>query len=91
MVFCHVGNEPEKQIEGSLEDILWHYTPQEGLLGIIENKNLRASNIFYLNDAAEFAYATGLIKYILFAYPQSDKFNCLYIEAENSQHLLRRQ
>lgn len=40
-------------------DILFHYTSQEGLLGIIQGKEIFATEIRYLNDAMEFAYAIG--------------------------------
>ena len=39
------------------EDNLYHYTTQEGLLGIVEKGEIWATNIFYLNDAAEFKHA----------------------------------
>jgi hypothetical protein len=37
--------------------LLYHYTSQEGLLGILRDKSLRMSSIFHLSDAAEFSYA----------------------------------
>jgi adenosylmethionine-8-amino-7-oxononanoate aminotransferase len=40
--------------------VLYHYTSQAGLLGIINSKVLWASNIFYLNDTTEFAYFVDL-------------------------------
>jgi Protein of unknown function (DUF2971) len=36
-------------------DIIYHYTTQTGLLGIIENKELWATKIIYMNDSTEFA------------------------------------
>ena len=42
--------------------ILFHYTDQSGLCGIIKNKNIWASNIYYLNDSAEFTAASDLAK-----------------------------
>lgn len=53
---------------------LFHYTSMQGLLGIFgdrdnSKKNVKyylwATNIFYLNDAAEFIYAINLTKEIL--------------------------
>ncbi len=41
---------------------LFHYTSQEGLLGILKTKALWASNIHYSNDAAELAYAMELVQ-----------------------------
>jgi len=40
--------------------VLYHYTGQEGLLGIVREKRLRVSSILHLNDAAEFNYTIGL-------------------------------
>jgi hypothetical protein len=34
--------------------ILYHYTSQQGFLGIVEHRAIWASSIFHLNDAAEF-------------------------------------
>lgn len=33
---------------------LYHYTSQDGLIGIFENRKIWATNIFYLNDQQEF-------------------------------------
>ncbi|HXZ32863.1 MAG TPA: DUF2971 domain-containing protein [Terriglobales bacterium] len=41
---------------------IYHYTSNEGFLGIIETKTLWASKLHYLNDSTEFAYALGLIR-----------------------------
>jgi hypothetical protein len=42
-------------------DFLYHYTGQDGLLGIIQSRSLWASNISYMNDATEFGLAHSLI------------------------------
>jgi hypothetical protein len=42
--------------------ILYHYTTQEGLLGILKEQKLRVSSILHLNDAAEFNYTVGLVR-----------------------------
>lgn len=41
-------------------DVVYHYTDQKGLLGIIRGKSIWATDIRYLNDAAEFDHAIGL-------------------------------
>lgn len=43
--------------EKSTADVLYHYTTQAGLLGILKNKVLWASHIHYLNDRKEFWHA----------------------------------
>ena len=40
---------------------LYHYTTTTGIKGIIEEKKIYATNIFYLNDASEFEYAHNLL------------------------------
>lgn len=42
--------------------ILYHYTDQHGLLGILKSKEIWASHTQYLNDAREFRHAVGLVK-----------------------------
>jgi hypothetical protein len=42
--------------------ILYHYTNQGGLLGILESKEIWASHTQYLNDAREFQHAIDLMK-----------------------------
>jgi hypothetical protein len=34
--------------------ILYHYTSQDGLLGILDSKSIWASKVQYLNDEQEF-------------------------------------
>lgn len=41
-------------------DVLYHYTSQMGLKGILESGELWASDIRYLNDASEFTHALDL-------------------------------
>ena len=38
-------------------DILFHYTSQNGLLGILRTKKIWATDLLYLNDASEFNHA----------------------------------
>ena len=45
--------------------ILYHYTSQEGLLGIIKNREVWATEIFYLNDTIEYKYAIDLTSEII--------------------------
>ena len=42
--------------------ILYHYTTQQGLLGIISDKEIWASHTQYLNDVREFRHALDLVK-----------------------------
>jgi hypothetical protein len=39
---------------------LWHYTNQNGLVGILESAQLWATGVRFLNDDQEFTYAKGL-------------------------------
>lgn len=41
---------------------IYHYTSNDGFLGIIQTKTIWASKLHYLNDSTEFAYALGMVK-----------------------------
>jgi hypothetical protein len=49
----------------NLPDTLYHYTSQEGLIGIASTRTIWATNIRYLNDAKEFEYAICLLYEVL--------------------------
>jgi len=49
-------------LERTPPDILYHYTKQQGLLGILGNKEIWASHTQYLNDVSEFRHALDLTK-----------------------------
>ena len=42
--------------------LLYHYTDAKGLIGMLESRQLWASNIMHLNDAGEFVHAIGIVK-----------------------------
>jgi hypothetical protein len=48
-----VANEPTHQDESNPEGLLYHYTTQHGLMGILKNKCIWATHIRYLNDTSE--------------------------------------
>jgi Protein of unknown function (DUF2971) len=41
---------------------LFHYTPQVGLIGIVDSNVLWATNAFYLNDSSELAYGLSVAR-----------------------------
>jgi hypothetical protein len=43
-------------------DILYHYTDQFGLIGIVNTSELWATKIHYMNDSTEFSLALGMAK-----------------------------
>jgi hypothetical protein len=43
------------------EDLIYHYTTTRGLLGILESRELWASDLRYMNDLSELKYANNLI------------------------------
>lgn len=43
--------------ENDATSLLYRYTSEEGLLGIIENDNIRATHVRFLNDYTEFRHA----------------------------------
>jgi len=46
-------------------EVIYHYTSQEGLLGIIQQRALWTSSIRHLNDSTEFEYSVQLVRTIL--------------------------
>jgi hypothetical protein len=48
-------------LAAELTENLYHYTPQAGLLGIVESQSIWASNIQYLNDAQEARLAFSIM------------------------------
>lgn len=50
------GTEPER---------VYHYTDAGGLLGIVKNKGLWASNVWFMNDAREAEYGLDVIERVL--------------------------
>jgi hypothetical protein len=46
-------------------EILYHYTSALGLHGILSHKNLRASNVLFMNDASEVMYGRQLVARVL--------------------------
>lgn len=57
-----------------LPKTLYHYTKQEGLLGIINGKKIWATDILYLNDATEFEYSVNLLKNMIDLYLKSNQY-----------------
>jgi len=51
-----------KDTSPALPPILYKYMSQAGFLGIIESKSIWATDIFYLNDAAEYYHAVDMIR-----------------------------
>ena len=43
-------------------DVLYHYTTQAGLLGIISQKEIWATHTQYLNDRREYLHAIELVR-----------------------------
>lgn len=43
-------------------DVLYHYTTQSGLIGIIRGSEIWATHTQYLNDRSEYIHAVGLIR-----------------------------
>ncbi|MCP5004624.1 MAG: DUF2971 domain-containing protein [Planctomycetes bacterium] len=47
------------------QSTLYHYTSQKGLLGIVNNNEVWATDILYLNDTMEYKYAVDLASEII--------------------------
>src|SRR5215813_10915885 len=49
-------------LDRSAPEMLYHYTTQAGLLGIMRTKEIWASHTQYLNDLREFRHAMQLVR-----------------------------
>jgi len=66
------------------EKILYHYTNQKGLLGILQNREIWATHSQYLNDEREFLHALDLCKTEI-----ADRKSKLDAESETARVLSR--
>jgi len=41
--------------------VIYHYTKQSGLIGIVDEQKLRATHIKFVNDEKEYNYALGIL------------------------------
>lgn len=57
-----IGSLTEKLFGDNPQEPLYHYTTLTGLLGIVRDKNLWASDIRYMNDSAELKHTADLIR-----------------------------
>ena len=67
----------EKLFSARPVSTLYHYTSLQGLMGIIESRQLRASELRYMNDSTELLYAVDLLQTAITARAQKatdDKF-----------------
>jgi hypothetical protein len=54
-------------------DVVYHYTSQQGLLGVIQRQAVWAGEIHYLNDSQEFEHAIGVARQVLEAERRSER------------------
>src|ERR1700684_413334 len=54
-------------------DVLYHYTDAAGVLGIIERRELWASNAAFLNDSTELIYVRGVLQEVLAEFEAGDE------------------
>src|SRR5712671_6860096 len=45
--------------------LLYHYTSADGLLGMLEGRQLWATNVRFMNDTSELGYGIGLVREVL--------------------------
>lgn len=65
-------------------EALYHYTTPEGLLGILTENKLWATDIFYLNDSSEFIYGKELIlRYLRNPYRKLPRVAQLFKDVES--------
>ncbi len=64
----HIGEKEQIKCKDKLttkQNTIYHYTSLNGLLGIIKEKSIWASDIRYLNDSKEFSYTIELVSKLL--------------------------
>ena len=66
---------------------LYHYTSQQGMLSIINDRKIWASDILYLNDAAEFELAIKIAHSEIKARPELSAYLSRPREAVPSTYL----
>lgn len=67
--------------------VLYHYTGGHGLVGILDSKQVWATNIHCLNDSKEFVHALALAKYAIRQVLEErvkEDFEVIYAAVENS-------
>ena len=55
----------EQQYKQEATDLVFHYTNLSGLIGIIENQYLWATNLYFLNDRNEYKHGVNIIKEVM--------------------------
>jgi hypothetical protein len=61
--FVRLSIAMDSNLEGETPpEILYHYTSQAGLIGILDTRTIWASKIHYLNDSREFALALDIAR-----------------------------
>jgi hypothetical protein len=80
------------------DDIVWHYTDGDGLLGILQSGTLYATQVASLNDMNETKYATDLFQSSIKQLIEEKKddetsriflYNVLRVPERRSQHARR--
>jgi hypothetical protein len=54
-------SEAEAAADERPPDLLYHYTSAEGLFGIVQSREIWATNVLYLNDASELSHAVEIL------------------------------
>jgi hypothetical protein len=49
----------------AMPEFLYHYTSQAGLIGIVQNSELWATKVHYMNDSTEFSLALDLARDVI--------------------------
>ena len=74
------------------KSLIYHYSDQKGLLGIIKSKSLWATSIHYLNDSTEYSYAIKMAKNEIGRNLKSENDEIskkIYVKLEQRYHKLK--
>lgn len=79
-----------------VNDVVWHYTDPQGIIGILENRQVWATSMVSLNDHEEFGYGMSVLKQCLdhalesrYIHPDQKTFMRGIFEKVNETYSLR--
>jgi hypothetical protein len=62
---CALPMTGQENSRNEIPETLYHYTTQDGLLGILKDQSLWATHILYLNDSMEMRHTADIFKHAL--------------------------
>lgn len=70
-----INNRHEKELRCASDELFYHYTNANGLLGVFESRSIWSTHFRYLNDITEFDYGLEIIFEVLDVYLKEQNFD----------------